>query len=188
MTINGAGDYVASSPGSPYIGYAPVAGGSATALLTGSVNPRSVAVYNNTLFYTSAANPTGIFMIGAAGALSTAGGQTATLMSTNSSYPNTSPSSFVFQNSSVLWACDDGASGSYGVWRLVGTFGMASSYTGETGESALSFVSSSWLHCALSLASCAQPHRPGPQTGRSRRRPALALQGRSRRRSLPCTL
>lgn len=131
VTINGAGDYVVASPGSPYVGYALYAGGTAVGLVSGTPNARAVAVYNNTLFYTSAGAPTGIFMVGVAGAISTSGGQTATAVSATGTYPNSSPSTFVFQSPSVLWACDDGASTSYGVWKLTGAFGVTSSYTGE---------------------------------------------------------
>lgn len=136
VAINAAGDYVvAGITASPYVGYARVAGGSATALLTGASNPRSVIVYRNTLFYSTAAAPTGIYLIGTAGTLSTSGGQTASAVSATGTYPNSSPSTFMFQSPSVLWACDDGTAASFGVWMLSGTFGVASSYTGERRES-----------------------------------------------------
>jgi hypothetical protein len=135
VTINAAGDYVvAGITSSPFVGYAPIGGGSATPLLSGAANPRSVIVYSNTLFYSTAAPPTGIFLIGTAGAISTAGGQIATAVSVNGTYPNTSPSTFLFQSPSVLWVCDDGGAASYGVWKLSGTFGVANSYRGERQE------------------------------------------------------
>lgn len=145
VTVNAAGDYVAAgATTSPYVAYAPFTGGGATALLGTAVNPRKVAVYMNTLFYTSAATPTGIFMIGTAGSMSMAGNQAATAVSaSNANYPNTSPSSFVFQSTSVLWACDDGAAAaSYGVWKLSGAFGVGGSFVGESEARQCAVVSS----------------------------------------------
>lgn len=143
VIINDAGDYItagATSP--PYVGYAPAAGGSATALLSAAANPRCVVVFNSTLFYSTAAAPAGVYMVGAAGVISTAGSQAATAVTGGSgSYPNNSPSSFVFGSPSVLWVCDDGASTSYGVWKLGGTFGASASFVGESAEGSASLES-----------------------------------------------
>ena len=132
VTINAVGDYaIAGSTGAPYVGYAPVGGGTATTLVSGTPNPRCVAVYNNTLFFTTASAPAGIYMLGTPGVISTASAQPSTLVTATGAYPNSSPSSFVFQSSTVLWVCDDGAAASYGVWKLSGTLGVAASYNGE---------------------------------------------------------
>ena len=155
------------------MGYAPVAGGTATTLVTGAPNPRTVAVYNNTLFYTTASGTAGIFLLGTPGVISTAASQVSSAVSATGTYPNLSPSTFQFQSASVLWVCDDGAATtSYGVWKLSGTFGGVSSYTGEHGVPA-------FLHFLIaSPTRWVQPRQLRRRTDPFRQPPALISQGR----------
>lgn len=134
VMINTAGDYiVAGATVAPYVGYLPAIGGTTTTLPATVVNPRCAIVYSNTLFYSVAGAPGGVFRLGAVGVLSTAAGQASTAVSATGTYANLSPTSFVFQSSSVMWVCDDSATTTaYGVWKLSGTLGAASSFTGES--------------------------------------------------------
>ena len=132
ITINAAGGYVFAGPVTPFVGYVgPFGTPTPTALPATGVNSRTVGTYAGSLFYSSASAPTSIYLLGTAGALSTAGGQAATnILATTGFYPTTnSPSAFIFQDSSTLWVCDDGAAASYGVWKLTGTIGTFAAAT-----------------------------------------------------------
>lgn len=124
-----AGSLIITGSGTnPCLGFVSAGGGTTTALLASCVVPRFATVFGGSLIFSSTTTPTGVYLLGTAGAWSSNTGQTATaILAASGSYPAVnSPQQFVFQDAATLWICDDGSATSYGVWKLTGTLGTFS--------------------------------------------------------------